>query len=321
MLWQSTRGHLACLLLISSLMPLSSSYAESSNGSLASGYEALAAENYEQSFEIFSALVNQGSTEAHFSLALFYKNGWGQVESNPKRACELFSYAAKNGIPVAQQEYGYCIVHNHGVDISDKPQEWFKKAYNDGVYEAACDIGRLYLGTQWQQRNLPLAINWCKQAAQRSALKAQVTLGDIYANYSEVFNIEQAEFWYTQAINNDSGEAAYKLAKIYLRLIGQQQGGEDTANRALFLMELASSRFMEKAYEPTAKMYWKKLQSSATDGSALLAKSYLWAKAAHHVNPTAQATQFLAEVERELPTQWKTKLDSQVEEFIESKVR
>lgn len=300
-----------CILAYSPL-----NFAESQNKMLTRGYEALARGDYAQSLEIFTGLVKQSSPEAHFVSALFYKFGWGEVNQDLGKACDLFLYAAENGIPVAQQEYGYCIMQLKSPDSNEFPSDWFKLAYEGGVYEAACDIGRLYLGTVWRERNLPLAIQWCQQAAERSAVKAQVTLGDIYISNSEVLNLEQADFWYTQAINNDSGEAAFKLAILYLKVIGQQKGDASTSNKALYLMEIASSRRIEKAYEPTAKMYWKKLQSSDKNNSELLAKSYVWAKASHQVNPTYDSARLLKEIESELPEHWKGKLDLQVEEFF-----
>lgn len=292
--------------------------AEKQDKELAQAYQALANGDYTESFEIFTRLVKENSAEAHFVSALFYKHGWGKVEQDPDKACELFLYAAEKGIPVAQQEYGYCAMNNASDSANERPDDWFKLAYENGVYEAACDIGRLYLGTSWQEQNLPQAIEWCLRAAERSAVKAQVTLGDIYISYSEVFNLERVEFWYTQAINNGSGEAAYKLGTLYLRVVGQKGGDDHANNKALYLMELASSRHIEKAYEPTAKMYWKKLQNSSHDSSKLLAKSYVWAKAAHQVNPTADTARFLGEIEKELPRQWKEELDFQVEQFNEN---
>ncbi|MBR9875765.1 MAG: sel1 repeat family protein [Vibrionaceae bacterium] len=305
-------------LLALSLSYPSFSFAEKQDQVLEKAYQALASEDYSQSFEIFTSLVKQNSAEAHFVSALFYKHGWGNVEQDLSKACELFLFAAEKGIPVAQQEYGFCIMNNASVGLNERPDDWFKLAYESGVYEAACDLGLLYLGTTWHERNLPLAIQWCQKAAERSAVKAQVTLGDIYISNSEVFNLEQVEFWYTQAINNGSGEAAYKLATLYLRVVGQTNGDKYANNKALYLMELASSRHIEKAYEPTAKMYWRKLQSSTNDSSELLAKSYVWAKAAHQVNPTADTARFLGQIEKELPIQWKEELDFQVEEFREN---
>ena len=313
---------LRLILIICSLAYSSTNFAENENNLLAKGYESLARGDYAQSFEIFTRLAKQNSAEANFVSALFYKHGWGELDKDPVKACEFFYSAAEKGVPVAQQEYGFCVMQNNAVGLNEQPGDWFKLAYESGVYEAGCDLGRLYLGTDWHERNLPLAIQWCQQAAERSAVKAQVTLGDIYISHSEVFDLERVEFWYTQAINNGSGEAAYKLGTLYLKVVGVKNGDEYANNKALYLMELASSRHIEKAYGPTAKMYWKKLHNSAQSGSdevrsELLAKSYVWAKAAHQVNSTADTARFLGEIEKELPIQWKEELDFQVEEFNE----
>ncbi|MDV6250357.1 tetratricopeptide repeat protein [Vibrio sp. EA2] len=317
-------SQLRLALLVCSLAYSSANLAENENNLLAKGYESLARGDYVQSFEIFTQLAKQNSAEANFVSALFYKHGWGDIDKDPAKSCEFFASAAEKGIPVAQQEYGFCVMQNHAVGLNEQPGDWFKLAYESGVYEAACDLGRLYLGTVWQERNLPLAVQWCQKAAERSAVNAQVTLGDIYISHSEVFDLERVEFWYTQAINNGSGEAAYKLASLYLKVVGVKSGAENANNKALYLMELASSRHIEKAYEPTAKMYWSKLHNSGKSSSEkvrseLLAKSYVWAKAAHQVNSTDDAARFLGEIEKELPAQWKEELDFQVQEFYENR--
>ncbi|KLN64890.1 hypothetical protein ZX61_10745 [Vibrio sp. VPAP30] len=303
-------------LMMLSLVFTSLSYAEDQKEQLTRAYDALAIEDYSLSFGMFERLGQKGSSEAHFALALFYKFGWGEVKQDLEQACHLFSVAAKKGIPAAQQEYGFCLLHH---ESSENPSDWFELAYESGVYEAACDKGRLYLGTKWYVPNVHSAIEWCQRAAERNAVKAQVTLGDIYSTNHKVFDAATAEYWYQQAINNRSGDAAYKLALLYLEATGETQGDEHSSNKALYFFEVASSLKLEKAYQPTAQLYWKKLQQMDQDGSQMMAKSYLWAKAAQQVMPSDETALLLDEIEREIPPQWKHKLDTQVEAFLNNK--
>jgi len=306
-------------LIVFSLFITSLSYAESHKEQLTRGYDALAIEDYPLSLSIFKQLGEQGSSEANFALALFYKMGWGEVKQDLEQACKLFSVAAKHGIPAAQQEYGHCLLHGGITNVSESPSDWFELAYKNGIYEAACDKGRLYLGSKWHKTNVHSAVEWCQRAAQKNAVKAQETLGDIYISNSEVFNVERAEFWYQQAINNRSGEAAYKLALLYLEATAEEGGDDHSSNKALYLLEIASSLKLEKAYQPTAKLYWKKRQQTEQHSSKIVAKSYLWAKAAQQATPSDDTTLLLEEIEREMPHQWKSRLDAQVEEFLNNK--
>jgi|GEM_PF-1556821 len=303
-------------LMTLSLLYTSLSYAESQKEQLTRAYDALAIEDYSVSFNIFERLAKQGVSEAHFALALFYKFGWGKVKQDTEQACQLFLTAAEHGIPTAQQEYGFCLLQHGATNTTETPSDWFELAFKNGIYEAACDKGRLYLGTQWHTPNVHSAIDWCQRAAERSAVKAQETLGDIYSSSPEVFDAARAEYWYQQAINNRSGEAAYKLALLYLEATGEAMGDDHSSNKALYFFEVASSMKLEKAYQPTAKLYWKKRQQSEHGGSQVMAKSYLWAKAAHQVEPTAETLLLLNDIKREMPPEWKSKLDSQVEEFL-----
>lgn len=280
--------------------------------SIEEGYQALSDGDHALAYRVFSQLKLQGEPEASFPLALFYRWGWGEVKQDLTKACELFYVAARTGVPKAQQEYAHCLLQGNS-HSSESPVVWLERAYQNGIYEAACDIGRLYLDSDWHKYDVGEALSWCHKAAERSAIEAQETLGDIYSQLSE---LTQAEFWYQQAIDNGSGESAFKLATLYLKAVEVTPSDHYPASKALYLMELASSHKVEQAYSPTAHLYWKKLSSADKDSEALLAKSYLWAKAADTVNSTQQTQYLLSEIEQELPSGWKLDLDKKVEIFL-----
>ncbi len=276
----------------------------------------LANKEFAQAYTQFEKLAQESNPQALFTLALFYKYGWGNTEESSTKACTLFLRSAELGVPKGQHEYGLCIERYEVENADNDPSRWFSLAYENGIYEAACDIGRLYLDTHWKAKDISQAIEWCTKAAQKNAVKAQVTLGDIYITYPEVFDVDNAEYWYQQAIDNNSGEAAYKLGSLYLQAMSQNTDNDSASNRALFLMEIASSRYIEKAYSPTAKLYWKKHQSSDVKDGSFLAKSYIWMKAANHFNPTREHAEWLNIIKAELPTEWKPELDVKVGEFL-----
>ncbi len=295
------------------------------NQELIPAHQLLGEKKYDQAFVLFQKYAEKENALAQMTVGLFYKLAWGNVAQNNEKACSWFYKAASANIPQAQKEMGDCINHlqftfnNNEQDSSLKntPIYWYKKAFENGIYDASCDIGRLYLGTHWQEINIKKAIDWCLPAAERSAISAQTTLGDIFVLSSPFQNIASAEHWYQQAIQHDSGEAAFKLANLYYSVALNVENKNELQGKALMMMEKSSSLKYSPSYEKTASFYWVKLQEvDENQASSVLAKSYLWAKTAYQVNPTKENLNFLNIILEEMPPAWQEKLDEQVKNFL-----
>lgn len=295
------------------------------NQALMPAHQLLSEKKYDQAFVLFKQYAEKENALAQMTVGLFYKLAWGNVPQNNEKACSWFHKAASANIPQAQKEMGDCIKHlqftfnNNEQDSSLKntPIYWYNKAFENGIYDAGCDIGRLYLGTQWQEKNIKKAIDWCQPAAERSAISAQITLADIFVLNSPFQNIESAEHWYQQAVQHNSGEAAFKLANLYYSVAITVEHKNELQGKALMMMEKSSSFKYPPSYEKTAAFYWQKLkEAQQSQASSILAKSYLWAKTAYQVNPNKENLSFLNIILEEMPPAWQDKLDEQVNTFL-----
>jgi len=295
------------------------------NEPLLAAQQLLSENKFDQSFVLFEQHAKNNNPLAQMTMGLFYKLGWGKVEHDNNQACQWFYQAAVAEIPQAQKEFADCINLNNFelstipnlAESEARPSYWYNKAFQNGLYNAGCDIGRLYLGTKWQQKDIKKAIEWCIPAAERSVVAAQITLGDVFVLSSPLQNVGSAEYWYQQAVQRDSGPAAFKLANLYYSLALSQNNKSELMDKALLMMEKSSSLKYVPSYEKTASIYWLKLaEVEADEASTVLAKSYLWAKTAYQVTPSQENFDFLTTVKTEMPASWQDKLDEQVKNFI-----
>ncbi|MFT5758716.1 MAG: TPR repeat protein [Alteromonadaceae bacterium] len=281
---------------------------------------------FDQAFILFQPHAKADNELAQMTMGLFYKLAWGNVPQDHEKACGWFYQAAIANIPQAQKEFGDCINFQHFTfkntkqdsNLKTTPTYWYEKAFESGLYDAGCDIGRLYLGTIWQKKNIQKAIDRCMPAAERSAISAQVTLGDIFLLDSPFQNIGNAEHWYQQAVQHNSGEAAFKLANLYYSAALSVENDNELMGKALMMMEKSSSLKYVPSYEKTASYYWAKLHEAEEEqASSILAKSYLWAKTAYQANPSKENLIFLKAVTEEMPQAWQENLDPQVDDFLD----
>lgn len=298
---------------------------ESITEPLNSAQALLAKSEFDQAFILFKKEANKNNPLAQMTMGLFYKLAWGNVEQDINQSCQWFYKSAQSNIPQAQKEFADCINFNDyswGLAENNSKEEltplyWYNKAYENGIYNAACDIGRLYLGTKWQGKDLEQAITWCKISAERSVLTAQISLADILLIPGPHQDISSAEYWYQQALLKDSGEAAYKLAGLYYSIAITHNNDKQLLAKALLTMEKSSSLKYQLSYKETASLYWSQLPLvDESQKSAVLAKSYLWAKAAYQVSPNDENSQLLDKVTTEMPAQWQKKLNLQVDKFL-----
>ncbi len=91
---------------------------------------------------------------------------------------------------------------------------------------------------QVQQKNWAYAIDDCTRAAKAGSAAAGAILGRIYEKgLHGAKDMDKAILWYEMAIENGSGEAAYRLAELWL-----------TPNKGLGYEPTKAAIYLEKAY-------------------------------------------------------------------------
>lgn len=276
--------------------------------------KAMGQKDYQQAYAGFLRHA-KSNPFAQFNLGLMEQNGWGRPE-NEKKACQWFEKAARGNIPTAQHLYAICLVKGTGYTV-DIPTAitWFKQAADRGHLISWCSAGELYIQGRGVTKDVEQGLALCAQAAQREVPLAMLKLADIYREGSDVpRDAAAARYWYTQAAERHVLQAQYRLGLM----LSEGQGGEPDPRGALFWLETAASAGYAPAYLPTAILYASANPQPETGVLAPehLAKIYLWLSAAKAVtrNPEllAQMASMEAMVNAVMPPTWREPLDRQV---------
>lgn len=139
--------------------------------------------NYLEAVEWITKAANQGSADAQSELGRIYRAG-EVITVDHDRSTYWFSKAAKSGNAQAQYELGR--LYQQGLivprDLS-KSKQWYKRASLNGHSAAQYEFAEILI-TEDGRRNKdnPDAVKWLAAASKQGHLKANLRLGDAYAN-------------------------------------------------------------------------------------------------------------------------------------------
>src|SRR5574344_816606 len=156
--------------------------------------------------------VNLGNTEAMVKLAQANLNGLYSPLDCPKIQ-ELLDKAVKANETQAYAEYAK--MYNKGICVSrndETSQTYLEKAANTGDYSSMYNLGLSYDKNQEYQK----AIKWYKKAAINGHAKAQLNLGNLYAQGDGINkNLDTALYWFLEAAKLGLAKAQYNASVIY----------------------------------------------------------------------------------------------------------
>jgi len=155
----------------------------------------------------------QGSYAGEFDSAL----GALQQLDYPSAAA-ILTYLADAGDPRAQAALATLI--ESGTEVADYPipaLELLRKAANQGLPDAALELGnRNYLG-DGIPRDLAKSVDWWRVAAEQGSTPAAFNLGLAYAKGSgTTVDTDSAKRWFKQAASNGFVQARFALAVVQL---------------------------------------------------------------------------------------------------------
>lgn len=288
------------------------------NAELKPAQRALAAGDYTKAYGLYSRRAAKNPL-AQFTLALFYREGWGRP-ADPAEACRRFEKAALGNIPAAQQFFGDCLAHGIGHAADGKAAvEWYRKAAANGIAYALCSAGGLYIKGTGVEKDVQQGLALCIQAARAESPPAMLRLADYYREGTDVpQDLAAARHWYQQAAERHNPEAQYRLGIM----LGKGQGGEADPAAALFWLETAAGEGHAPAYLPAAILYANAAPDPQTGALAPehLAKIYLWTSAAkaRAADPAelAETARIEAMVLAVMPASWRPELDRKVAEHL-----
>jgi hypothetical protein len=161
-----------------------------------------------------------GLAEAQHDLAALYTAGQAGVQQNYERAYYWFKQAADQGI--ANAAYNLGVLNHQGLGQAqnmDRALDWYRRAAQLGHPEAQYNLGIAYIEGIGTRYNPNMAAAFFQQAALGGIVEAAYNLGLILENglLGEV-RPEAAMRWYRGAAENGSVEAGQALSALSARL-------------------------------------------------------------------------------------------------------
>ena len=157
-----------------------------------------------------------GIAEAQHDLAAIYTAGHGNVAQNYDRASVWFEAAANNG--VANAAYNLGVLNHQGIGRKADLEEaivWYKKAAEADHPEAQYNLGIAYVEGIGVPYDASRASTYFRNAAAQGMMEAAYNLGLIYENgLLGDTRPQQALAWYKIAADSGSAEAKEALAQL-----------------------------------------------------------------------------------------------------------
>ncbi len=158
----------------------------------------------------------EGVAEAQHDLAAIYTAGHGGVERDYGRAAYWFEQAADNG--VANAAYNLGVLNHQGLGLDqnmDKAIGWYSRAAELGHPEAQYNLGIAYIEGIGVQYDAAKAATYFENAANNNIMEAAYNLGLIYENgLLGDAAPDKALFWYKKAADQGSPEAEEALRQL-----------------------------------------------------------------------------------------------------------
>uniref|UniRef100_A0A7S1KNX5 Uncharacterized protein n=1 Tax=Percolomonas cosmopolitus TaxID=63605 RepID=A0A7S1KNX5_9EUKA len=132
--------------------------------------------------KLFKEAIKMGNLDALCVLGDCYLQGLGLDASNAKNAFRLYLAAAEKGHGLGQYHTYRCLMEGIGTQSSEERAiEWLKKASDNGVVPAQCELASCYMeGEAGIEKNPEKAFNLFKQAAEANDADAQINLAFCY---------------------------------------------------------------------------------------------------------------------------------------------
>ncbi|RIA87323.1 hypothetical protein C1645_878100 [Glomus cerebriforme] len=160
---------------------------------------------------------------AQNTLGNLYENG-GHIEKTLEKAIYWYRKAAENGNYEAQFNLGQYYRYGNGVEKNEKVFEYHKKSADKGYLDAQFELGYCYSKGIGTEANKAKAFELFKIAAENGRAVAQKNLGYLYENGKGTDkDLEKAIYWYRKAAENGNYDSQYALGRCYEYGIGVEK--------------------------------------------------------------------------------------------------
>ena len=204
---------------------------------------------FQEAFDMFKFLAENGNGRAMYFMGIFYRNGYGNVveidtekgnmwtkkgmeTGDPLCVCRVINVfsmdedkkkqmlhtvwdelvrLAESGNPFAQFELACAIIEN-----DEERAQWVEKSAVQGYRVAQYNLGLYYELGQGVTQDYEEALKWYRKAADQGYAAAQYSLGSMYQNGIGVTeDYEKALKWYRKAAEQGNPSYQYNLGYMY----------------------------------------------------------------------------------------------------------
>ena len=182
---------------------------------LKEGLEFYDQKKYEQAFDEFSYLADEGDNIAAYHLGMMYEGGLGVPQSNLK-AAEYYLKSYQAGNTTAASKLGVLLISGEGIEQdTEKGFELLKTAARAGDQEAQYQLGEIYAKGEAVEKEYVYAAGFYKMAALQGFAPAQYKLGLLYLYGRGIpQDYALALKWLSRAANQGYVAAQHDLADL-----------------------------------------------------------------------------------------------------------
>ena len=153
----------------------------------------------EKAFAYFFSACKKNNAEAQYRVGICFENGYG-VYKNKEKAVFWYKKSAESDNSISK--YYLARVYQEVTGDYIKAFELYKRAFEDGVAEAARRIGDMYADGKGVEANQDLAFEWYEKGAAIGSPWAMYRLYLAYLNGTGVeANSKIAEKWFVKCVN------------------------------------------------------------------------------------------------------------------------
>lgn len=212
-------------------------------------------QDYEKAAEWYlkaaEAQNEEDSEWGAYNLANLYRDGQG-VQQNLSEAVKWYTKAANQGLADAARELGYRYEHGQGIKQDyNQALKWLKQAANSGDGKAANEVGFLYDN---QFNNSKEALSWFLKASKSGNSLGMRNAGILYkygrGTPSDSF---EAAKWFQKAAELGDANAALELGILYE--LGQ--GVEQNCSEAVKCYQIAADANIAVGFYDLGNCYLK----------------------------------------------------------------
>ena len=172
-------------------------------------------QDYAEAARWYRKAAEKGDVLAQYSLGRSYWLGRG-VTTNVQASLKWLNKSAKRNQADAMQFLGEVYLHGGPGLKADGCQafHWFLKAAEQGRAGASYSLGQLFEEGNGAPRNLDLAINCYRQAAEKGDSQAMMRLSELYMAGSQAEELIEALKWLRLAAIHGDGYANQLMATL-----------------------------------------------------------------------------------------------------------